>query len=298
MPLVLIFVGAVFLLQNAGYLPSDFWMSLLRLWPVVLVLAGIELLLGSRMPRLAFALLAAVVLVASAVVITTPVMSGPTPAPTMSSTSVDLGTAHQAAVNVEFDAGQLNVASIEQPASPTQLATLSYSGPSELASQSTYSTTGDVGHLAVSPGGDPHGLGLMPFVGGSSGTPHLDLGLNPNVPITSLSVKSGASNAHLDLSGLKLSDFDASVGAAATWIRVPQTGASTLRISGGASDLAIEIPTGVAARLRFRGGLTTINVDPRFPLTGDNVYQSSDFGSNPNSADITIDAGLTKIPVS
>ena len=295
-PLILIFLGAVFLLQNAGYLPPTFWFGLWRLWPVVLVLAGLELLLASRIPWLVLALVAVVVLVAGAVVINSPMVAAPAPAPTSSSTSVDLGSASQATVNIAFDAGQLNISGIEQPETPSQLATVSYSGPANMAVTPTFSTTGDVFHLDLS-GGGGSGHADMPFFGGGGGAPRLDVGLNPNVPIASLSIKSGASSSHLDLSALKLSDFDASVGAAATWIRVPHTGATTLRISGGASDVTLEIPTGVAARLRFRGGLTTINVDPRFPPTGNNVYQSSDFGSNPNSADITIDAGLTRIQV-
>jgi hypothetical protein len=294
-PLILIFVGSVFLLQNAGYLPPTFWFGLWRLWPVVLVLAGIELLLASRIPWLVLAMFAVVVLVAGAVVINSPMVAAPAPVPTSSSTSVDLGSASQATVNIAFDAGQLNISGIEQPATPTQLATVSYSGPANMAVTPTFSTTGDVGHLDISGGGSGHGD--MPFVGSGGSTPRLDLGLNPNVPIASLSIKSGASSSHLDLSALKLNDFDASVGAAQTWIRVPQAGATTLRLSGGASDVTLEIPTGVAARLRFRGGLTTINVDPRFPPAGNNLYQSSDFGSNPNSADITIDAGLTRIQV-
>src|SRR4030081_150733 len=49
-PLILIFLGGVFLLQNTGYLPPNFWFNLWRLWPVILVLVGIELLLANRVP--------------------------------------------------------------------------------------------------------------------------------------------------------------------------------------------------------------------------------------------------------
>jgi hypothetical protein len=37
-PLVLIFIGAVFLLENTGYLPPNAWLNLWRLWPLLLVL--------------------------------------------------------------------------------------------------------------------------------------------------------------------------------------------------------------------------------------------------------------------
>ena len=54
-PLILIFIGGVFLLENTGYLPPNFWMNLWRLWPLVLVLVGIELLFASRIPWVALA---------------------------------------------------------------------------------------------------------------------------------------------------------------------------------------------------------------------------------------------------
>jgi hypothetical protein len=296
-PLVLIFLGCIFLLQNAGYLPSNFWLSLWRLWPVILVLAGVELLLAGRIPWVLLAGVSAAVLVLGAVAIHTPTVLAPAQPSTVTSQTTDLGGAHQAALSVQFDAGELNIGAIERPV-PGQLATAGYSGPQNLAPTPTYSVSGDVGLLAYAAGGDT-AQGLAPLIGSQSGSPRLDLSLSPMVPITSLSVKSGASNGHLDLSTLQLKDFDASLGAAATWIRVPQNaGPVTLRISGGASDISIDVPPGVAARLRFRGGLTTINVDQaRFPPAGDNVYQSADFGTAPNSADITIDAGVTKIQV-
>ena len=65
-PLVLIFIGGVFLLQNTGYLPPNAWQNLWRLWPVILVLAGIELLLANRVPWLVLASVAALVLVVGA----------------------------------------------------------------------------------------------------------------------------------------------------------------------------------------------------------------------------------------
>jgi hypothetical protein len=65
--MILIFIGCVFLLQNTGYLPPNFWMSLWRLWPVVLVLAGLELLLAQRVPWLVLMGLAVIVLVVGAI---------------------------------------------------------------------------------------------------------------------------------------------------------------------------------------------------------------------------------------
>ena len=55
--MVLIFIGGVFLLQNAGYLPPNAWLNMWRLWPLLLVLAWFELLLAGRVPGLILAAL-------------------------------------------------------------------------------------------------------------------------------------------------------------------------------------------------------------------------------------------------
>lgn len=44
----LLFVGLVFLLNTLGILPWETWGSIYRLWPLLLVLAGIRIILGNN----------------------------------------------------------------------------------------------------------------------------------------------------------------------------------------------------------------------------------------------------------
>src|SRR5918912_1045919 len=78
-PVVLIFIGTVFLLQNLGYLPPNAWVNLWRLWPLVLVLGGLELLFAGRLPWLIMAILAVAILVAGVLTLgpSTPVAAPP-----------------------------------------------------------------------------------------------------------------------------------------------------------------------------------------------------------------------------
>jgi hypothetical protein len=46
-PIVLITAGVMFLLSNLGVLEVDFW-QLWRLWPVLLILGGLDIILGRR----------------------------------------------------------------------------------------------------------------------------------------------------------------------------------------------------------------------------------------------------------
>jgi Domain of unknown function (DUF5668) len=304
-PLILIFLGAVFLLQNTGYLPPNFWLNLWRLWPLVLVLVGIELLLAHRVPWFALLGLAVVVLVLGGMTLAAGMpMFGPggasQTATTTTSTQTNLGGASQAAVAVRFGAGQLNVSALDQP-STDQLATMNYSGPPQLAPEPRYTTTsGGVGQLDYSTSGRP-GPGFFPFGGNNaSDTARVDLGLSPSVPIASMSVQTGAAQAHLDLSQLRLRTLDMSIGAATAWVRFPSAaGLTTAHISGGASTLTIEIPPGVAAQIQHQGGLSTLNIDQsRFPQVSDNLFRSPDYDTAANKLDLTIETGMTTIQIS
>jgi len=296
-PLILIFIGGVFLLENMGYLPPNFWLNLWRLWPVVLVLIGVELLLAHRMPWLALVGLAAVVLVVGAFWINmgTPRSSD---AGYTTTSQTNLEGANQAAVTLRFGAGGLTLGPILQP-QPDQLASMTFQGPQQLAPQPRYTVSNGVGQLeyVTNPGGGP---GFFPFVDGRSDAAQMDLTLTPNVPITSLNIQTGATDARLDLSNLRVSALQISIGAATTWLRFPEAaGLTTAHISGGASTLTIEIPQGVAAQIQLRGGLSTVNVDQsRFPQVSDNLYRSSNYDTASNKVDLSIETGVTTIQIS
>ena len=140
-PLVLIFIGSVFLLQNTGYLPPNAWQNLWRLWPVILVLAGIELLLANRAPWPVMALLGALVLVGGTLALGLSMAPGAAASAVERSSATALGGATQAAVILRFGAGELNMGPLVSP-SPDQLAVMNYSGPAELAPEPRYSTDG------------------------------------------------------------------------------------------------------------------------------------------------------------
>jgi hypothetical protein len=293
----LIFIGTVFLLQNTGYLPPNFWVNLWRLWPLLLVLAGIELMLANRIPWLILACLAVVVLIVGAIAVNSTITTPVTPTAEQH-LDTDLGGAPEAAVTVRFGAGQLTIGPLVAPR-PGQLASMNYSGPPDLAPQANYTTVaGGLGRLDYQVSGRP-GPGFIPFAGGRSGSARMELHLAPDVPITSLNVQTGATEAHLDLSSLRLSNVELSVGAATASVRLPEkAGLTTMHVSGGASTITLEIPQGVAARIQHHGGLSTLKVDQnRFPLVAEGVYRSADYDTATNKVDITLETGVTTIQV-
>jgi len=299
-PLILIFIGVVFLLENTGYLPPNFWVNLWRLWPLVLVLVGVELLLAHRVPWLALAGLAAIVLVGGAVATNTTILSTEAAGSDVTtSAETDLDGSSQANVTIRFGAGRLTLGPLGV-VGPNELASMTYDGPPQLAPTPNYTpSNGGVGQLEYQSSGRG-GPGFLPFSNNQGDTAHLDVALAPNVTISALNIQSGATDARLDLSKLKISNLDMSIGAATTWLRFPEAaGLTTAHITGGASTLTLEIPQGVAAQIQHHGGLTTLQVDQsRFPQVNESVYRSPDYNSAANKLDLSIETGVTTIQIS
>jgi hypothetical protein len=122
--------------------------------------------------------------------------------------------------------------------------------------------------------------------------------LNRDIPL-SLDIDSGASASTLDLTDLKVVELDIDTGASSTEINLPANAGNTLvDIDSGAASLNIRIPIGVAARIKVKSGITSVNVDPsRFPRLDGGLYQSADFATAANRADITIDTGVGSVEV-
>lgn len=133
---------------------------------------------------------------------------------------------------------------------------------------------------------------------GPGDTLEWDVHLNRDLPL-SLKVDSGASASIFDLSDLKVTDLDIDTGASSTEITLPaHAGMTNVDIDTGAASLKLHIPTDVAARIRVKSGLASVNINPnRFPRLEGGTYQSSDYATATNRADITINTGVGAIEV-
>ena len=119
-----------------------------------------------------------------------------------------------------------------------------------------------------------------------------DVDLNPEVPLN-LYIETGASEARLDLTNLKVSDLELEVGASSTEVYLPKNaGLTRMKAQVGAGSLKVTIPAGVAARISTESSLASIHIDTSRFLNRGGYYESADYATAGNRVEIRIKADV------
>lgn len=199
--------------------------------------------------------------------------------------SIDLQGASQAALKLRHGAGRIIVGA---GASPGQLLSGTFAGGIKHNAHRSGDRL-DV-HLESRP------FVFPPFINGWQGL-GWNFNLNREIPIT-LKLETGASQAEFDLSDVRVTDLKVSTGASKTDITLPaNAGMTNVKVELGAASLDMVVPQGVAARIRAEQGVSAIEIDTaRFPYSN-GIYESPDYSSAPNRADIMIEAGVGRVAV-
>jgi hypothetical protein len=298
-PALLILVGGALLLGNLGLLRADWW-GLLRLWPAVLILVGLDML--ARHSRWG-SLLVAVLIIALLAGLFYVMVAGPGGAPSLFAAgavggerltrevSQDLAGATEVDVNLRIGAGELRVTALED--SPRLLeGTLGYPDGWQPPSLS-YQVTGGVGRLELASRRTPGwALPLGPAAGETWA-----LALTREVPLN-ISVDAGASTSELDLRALSLKSLRVKAGVGRMEVYFPSEGAEmAARIDGGVGELVLHIPEGVAARVTVDGGLGSLSLSPRFRPSREHTFETAGYGTAESRLDLRVDGGVGSLRV-
>ncbi len=300
-PIILIAIGVGFLLSNLGLLQGSWW-ELWRLWPLLLVLIGLDILArGSRWASAGVALLS-LALVAGVfyLLVTQPEPLRPYFARgkvVANPVSEELKGAKRVDVTIAMGVGDLRLGALVD--SPNLLeGNLSYPERWGAAPRVTYSVSGERGHLLMQSRGKADWVApvfIAPF-SGSSGGEKWTVQLSPRVPL-SLHVDAGASSSVLDLSRLQITDLTVKSGVGRMDVLFPPEGERmTARINGGVGELILRIPEGLPARITVDGGLGSVHVAPRFERH-DNVYETPGYNTAESRLEVEVDGGVGSLRV-
>jgi hypothetical protein len=286
-PILLITTGAIFLLSNLGLLEVNFW-ELWRLWPVLLILAGLEIILGRRsfLGNL-IVLILTIAVVAGVVIflITAPDALAPSGTGGVARIVEPLEGLELASLKVDFGAGQLDVGALIDSSSLIE-------GEMDLASEHRptweIDRKGDRADMVLA---YERGFEGWNWRGGDA----WDLRLSDEVGF-SLDVDVGAGDATIDLTGLDVRDLNVNAGAGQTTVTLPEEGDFSATVDSGVGGLVLEIPATMAARVQVDRGLSALDVSRRFEKE-DDVYLTDDWGRNQNRVDLKIDMGVGRVTI-
>jgi hypothetical protein len=267
-PLVLIALGIVFLLANAGYVGEGALRRLVDLWPIALVLIGLDILVRDRSTAVALIVEIAVIAASVAYAVAGPATSL-VPFGT-STTSIGRLDATSLSLTVNYGAGRLTM----------------HSGTSALVSVS--SSREDVrvqdvrqsgaATVTISPTNDG-------FLFGADRA--WDVVIPSDIPVR-LTANVGAGEFTFGLRDVRLASATINGGASDLEISLPKpAGDVPVTISAGASSITLEIPSGVDYRVRTTGGLNSVN----------GVESSAGYAAATDRLTILVTSGASSITV-
>lgn len=290
-PVILIGAGVVFLLTNLGMISWTVWEALFRLWPVLLIAVGLDILIGRR--SIVGSLLVVVLLfgvLAFAITSSGPVTTAGQQL-TNERVSQALDGATLGAVEISSGIADLRISAADEDAGLIEGQVALNQGENI---RQMPNKTGETMHFTLRNEGMPAAWWPARFYP-NNGTKVWDLKLNRDVPLT-LKVDNGIGRTQIDLLQLKVTELDVNGGVGQSTITLPRQGKVSATVDAGIGEIIVIVPAGMSARIRADGGLGQTRVQGDFQHKGDE-YVSPDYATATNRVDLQIQGGIGSVTV-
>jgi len=247
-PVILIGLGVVFLLNNLGVVSWSVWGVLLRLWPILLVAAGLDLILGRRSVWGSLLALVLTLAVLGTALWLAETGVGTAQSPLAEEIAQPVGDLEQATLVIEPGIGELDIEAASDSPNLVE-GRIDLMRREELVQDLTREGEGGTFSLRT------QRTSFSPFVTGSVGRRLWDLQISPRIPLR-LTADLGLGEMDLDLSGLTLEALEAEVGLGQAIVTLPGEGRFSARVEGAIGQTIIVIPEELAAEVRLDTGIT------------------------------------------
>ena len=286
-PVILIILGVVFLLNNLGILPWDIWFSLWKFWPVILVLVGVEILLGKNASIKTFAILIGLIFLVPIILSYNPLTNNPL-ATEEFKVEEGLGTATKAKINLNFPASNIKISALNSDSSFLIEGKITYSQAAKKPEIKKEEGLGEANLNLVQ-----SIEGKLPFI--SNLKTNADLSLTRAIPLSIL-IKTGASTANLDLSQVRAEYLEINSGASNIVIKLAPDFNQKVLIKTGASSITLEIPEKLESAVVVDSQVKSVDVANRFEKK-ENRYETKGFDKALTRAEIEIKAAAGNIVI-
>lgn len=284
-PALLILAGIVALLVNTGRISADRLGELWNLWPVILILIGLELIIRrsvhGRSSEIAAALIALLAIGGAVVYIAVAPNPGNSQVMDLADT---VGSIDHAAVEVDVGAATITMTAGDSMNGDLYRAHIEYSGsrPGITLDRST-------GNLRIE-----QSSGGVDFF--QSRRFVMTLELNPSIPWTVTS-NTGAVSETLNLGGARIASIVINTGASREDITLGHpSGIVPITVNGGALTVHMHRPSGIPASVTVSGGAVSLDADGRQThAIGNLSFQTSDFGGAIDGYRLEVNGGACTV---
>lgn len=292
-------VGLVLLGNTFGYIPWTVWVTMISLWPLLLVALGVELLgKGLGLPWLrAMSNVVLILGLLYGVFVMQPGTMGlgvNIPGVTAAGVSFSDSRPHDATVREGSVAIKAGTARLTVAAGP-DLVKVDGRAPSDSRPELKATIVAGVADVSV---GEP---ARRTFVFGVQDRT-MDLALDGTVVWKRLGLDVGAVQADADLRELQVEHVAVNVGASDMRLSLGDRADNVnVEISGGAANITLRVPSNAAVTLKSKSGLSNVNVPAGFrrisgtPILGESSWASD--GSGGPRITVSMQSGVSNLNV-
>jgi len=285
-PAILIICGIVLLLNNLGMTSLNIW-DLLRLWPILLIAAGLDILIGRRSAVGAGGvLIAMLVLLAGGLWL----LASWSPAGELEGEEISesLGDAKLAEVEIGHGVGRLFIDALPESDALIEGTVQVRQGEKV---EKDFRITRGTAHFTLK----SKGAQTPMFLGSWDDESTWDLSLNRDVPMR-LKVGIGVGTASIDLRQLSLTELDVNPGVGKTTVILPEKGRLEADIDGGVGQVIVQVPKGMAVRVHVSPGLGSKDVPESYRREGD-AYVSPGYDKAENRVELKASVGVGQVTI-
>lgn len=281
-------LGVLFLLSNLGYLPFPVLELIWRLWPVMLVAWGLQLIIGHR-TLLTYWISFAAGLVLMVGVVFLAYQPSIFPANvTMEKISESANGLTEARIEIDTAVGKQIVSGTCAPANllDGEFGKL----PGETYNRH-FSGTDGIGNYKLETIGMP-GVIMM---GNNSATIGLDLKLNPTLPLF-LDFNLAVGDQKLDLSKMNIKELNVKLAVGSMIITLPENGNFRGRMHAAMGDVTIIAPKDAFLRINAHTAVGNVSLPPDYIRNGD-MITSGAMGTAERIIDLKVDIAVGTITI-
>lgn len=285
-PILLITLGVLFLLDNLGIAGGIDWGTIWKLWPVLIIALGLEILLGRRVSCGGIMLIVIIFIVGASLAWwsfipgsgerTTEQFSWPAEGIERAEANFNLGVG-RVSISSQSDMADLLRADLELGRG--------------IHVDHELEVDGDVARGWIDT--RERSFFLPQIFGGSAND--WELVLNERVR-WELGFNSGVGDVEIDLTDLRVTDLRVDAGIGTTEVTMPRRGTIQARVDGGIGDVRIDIPEGMPARISVDRGISGLDIASRFQRRGD-YYETSNYDQAESYLNLEIDVGIGNVTI-